>query len=142
MFKAILALLVVLAAVGGGGYYNYQRNAHLVADVEGSRPYKTLSDADFKQLLAAYEGELKRLKQGVAGSPGEASQVEAYDSSDVGGKAEGFAQYQRQNEHWKRERGRVMEEEHMLKELRREKQIRDRHLDDEWARIWLRVSTF
>ena len=142
MFKAVLAIVVLLAVVVGGGYYNYTRNAGLVADVEGPRPYKSLSDADFKKLLAAYEGELAHAKQGVANSPGEAAQIDSYDSSDVGGKAQGFASYQRQNERWKHERGRVMEQEHMVKELRTEKAIRDRHLDDDWARLWLRLTTF
>lgn len=142
MFKLVLAFVVLVAAVAGGGYWNYQRNAPLVAEVEGPRPYKTLSDADFKKLLAAYEGQLNRHKQGVSGTPGEAGGIDAHDSSDVGGKAQAFAQYQRQNERWKRERGQVMEDEHMVKELRREKAIRERGLDDPHARFWLRLTTF
>ena len=142
MFKAILAILVVLAAVAGGGYWNYNRNAGLVADAYKDRPYKTLSTPDVAKLLAAYEADAKRAKQGVAGSPGEASQIDAYDSSDVGGKAEAFAQYQRQNERWKQERGRAMEQQYMVEALRFEKSVRDRHLDDEHARLWLRLTTF
>ena len=142
MFKAVLALVVVLVALAGGGFWNYQRNAHLVADVEKPRPYGSLSDADFEQMLAAYEGEARRAKQGVANTPGEAAQIDAYGSSDLGGKAEGFESYQRQNERWKRERGRAMEQDFMVKELRAEKAIRDRGLDDPRKRFWLRLTTF
>ena len=142
MVKAFLLLLVLLVAAAGTGYWNYNRNAGLVADAYQERPYKTLSTADVTQLLAAYEKEAGRAKQGVMGAPGEASQIDAYDSSDVGGKAEAFAQYQRQNDHWKNERGKAMEQEFMVKGLRFEKSIRDRHLDDEKARFWLRLTTF
>jgi hypothetical protein len=142
MGKAFLAIVVLAALVGGGGYWNYQRNAHLVAEIEGPRPYGSLSDADFEQLLAAYELQAKHARAGVATTPGEAAQVDAYDRSDVGGRAEGFESYQRQNDKWKRERGHAMEQEAMVKELRKEKTIRDRGLDDPSARFWYRLTTF
>jgi hypothetical protein len=142
MFKALLALVVLAAVVAGGGYWNYQRNAYLVADVEVARPYGSLSDSDFKQLLAAYEAQAQRARGGVSNTPGEADQVDAYDSSDVGGRAQGFESFQRQNDKWKRERGHAMEEEAMVQALRKEKALRDRGLDDPAERFWLRLTTF
>ena len=142
MGKAILGILVLAVLLAGGGFWNYQRNAHLVADVEGVRPYKTLSDDDFAQLLAAYESQAKFARAGVANTPGDAAQVDAYGSSDVGGRAQGFESYQRQNEKWKRERGNAMEQEAMVAALRKEKSLRDRGLDDPKARFWLRLTTF
>ncbi len=142
MFKTILALLVLLIGVGGGGYYNYMRNAPMDADLHLPRPFGTFKTPDVAQLLAAYEKDLARLKGGVAKAPGGEGVIDRFDASDVGGKAQGFASFQRENERWKNARGQVFELEKTVKDLRLEKSIRDRGLDVERTRIWRRVSTF
>jgi hypothetical protein len=142
MFKVILALLIVGGALGGGAYYNYQRNAPMDADLAQPRPYKTISTEQVTELLKAYQSDVARVKGSVANAPGGAGAIDRADASDVGGKAKGFASFQRENERWKKERGQVFEQEKTLADLRFEKSIRDRKLDDEWTRIWNRVSTF
>ena len=49
---------------------------------------------------------------------------------------------ERENDRWKNQRGRVFEQEKTIADVRFEKSIRDRGLDDEWAIIWRRISTF
>ena len=142
MFKAILALLIVGVVLGGGAYYNYNSNVALDADLSKPRPYKTISTEQVGELLKAYQSDIARAKQSVAKAPGAAGAIDRADASDVGGKAKGFANFQRDNEHWKNERGQIFEQEKTLSDLRLEKSIRDRKLDDEWTRIWNRVSTF
>jgi hypothetical protein len=142
MWKAILFLMVLVVGVGGTGYYNYQRNAPMDADLHQPRPFRTLKSPDVAQLLAAYEKDLARLKGNVAQAPGGADVIDRFDSSDVGGKAQGFASFQRDNERWKNKRGQVFELETTITDLRLEKSIRDRGLDVERTRIWRRISTF
>lgn len=142
MVKAILALLVLGIALGGGGYYNYTRNAPLDADLNKPRPYKSLSTPDVAQLLSAYQADLNRLKGSVGTKPGGEGVIDRFDASDVGGKAQGFASFQRDNQRWKNARGQVFELEKTIADVRLEKSIRDRGLDVESARIWRRISTF
>ncbi len=142
MTKAILALLVLCIAISGAGYYNYSRNAPLEADLHKPRPYKSLSTPDIGKLLGAYQADLDRLKGTVGAKPGGEGVIDRFDASDVGGKAQGFASFQRENQRWKNARGQVFEIEKTLADLRLEKSIRDRGLDLDSTRIWLRISTF
>jgi len=142
MIKAILVLVVLVVGVVGGGYYNYTRNASMDADLQQPRPYKTLATPDVAKLLAAYEADAARQKGAVTSAPGGAGVIDRFDSSDVGGKAKGFASFQRDNERWKNARGKVFELEKTIGDLRREKSIRDRGLDVEQTRIWRRLTTF
>ena len=142
MLKLILALLVLVIGVGGGGYYNYTRNAPMDADLQLPRPYATVSTADVAKLLAAYEADLARAKGSVAKAPGGEGVIDRFGASDVGGKAQGFASFQHENQRWKNARGKVFELEKTIKDVRLEKSIRDRGLDIEQTRIWRRISTF
>ncbi len=142
MFKAFLLFAVLVIGVGGGAFYNYQRNAHLDADLHKPRPFSSLSTPDVAQLLAAYEKDVARLKGNVGKAPSGADVIDRFDASDVGGKAQGFASFQKNNERWKNARGHVFELEKTIADLRLEKSIRDRNLDDEQARIWRRLTTF
>jgi hypothetical protein len=139
--KTFLALMVLVIAVVGGGYYNYARNAHLDADLQKPRPFATLKTPDVAQLLSAYEKDVARLKGNVGNAPGGADVIDRFDSSDVGGKAQGFASFQKNNERWKNARGQVFELEKTINDLRFEKSIRDRGLDNEQTRIWRRLTT-
>lgn len=142
MLKVILALLVVGVALGGGAYYNYDRNVGMDADLGKPRPYKTITTEQVDELLKAYQKDVAHSKQAVAKAPGGANAIDRTDSSDLGGKAKGFANFQHENERWKNARGQIFEQEKTLADLKLEKSIRDRKLDDEWTRIWNRVSTF
>ena len=142
MWKAILFLVVLVIGVGGGGYYNYHRNAPMDADLQKPRPFSSLATPDVAQLLSADEQDLARAKGHVGKAPGGADVIDSFDSSDVGGKAQGFASFQKNNERWKNQRGQLFELEKTIADLRLEKSIRDRGLDDEQTRIWRRISTF
>lgn len=139
--KTFLALMILVIAVVGGGYYNYKRNAHLEADLQQPRPFATLKTADLTQLLAAYEKDVARLRANVGTAPGGADVIDRFDASDVGGKAQGFASFQKDNQRWKNARGQVFELEKTITDLRFEKSIRDRGLDNEKTRIWRRLTT-
>jgi hypothetical protein len=142
MFKYVLLLLVLVAGAAGGLYWNYQRNAPMVADLSKPRPYAKFSTADLTKLIAAYQGEVKRKKARVAAAPGGEEAIARKGESDVGGKAEAFENFQRENERWKAQRGAVMEEEVELQALMFEKSIRDRHLDDDEYVFKARLLTF
>jgi hypothetical protein len=141
MFKAFLALVVLVIAVVGGGYYNYSRNAPMDADLLQPRPFATLKTPDVAQLLSAYEKDVARIRGSIAKAPGGAEVIDRFDSSDVGGKAQGFANFQKDNQRWKNARGQVFELEKTIKDLRFEKSIRDRGLDVEKTRIMRRLTT-
>lgn len=142
MGKVLLLLLVLVAATAGGLYHNYNRNAYLIADLQKPRPYAKVATADLGKLIHAYESEIKQRKARVAAAPSGAESIERRDASDVGGKADAFAGFQRENERWKAQRGQVMEQEVELKQLLFEKTIRDRHLDDPEYVFKQRLLTF
>jgi hypothetical protein len=61
---------VLLAALGGAGAWNYNRN--LRAEEAEPRPYRGYTDADLAALLEAYEGELEGLRGRSGGAGGAA----------------------------------------------------------------------
>ncbi len=142
MGKLLLALIVLVGAAAGGLYYNYNRNAYMEADLHQPRPYAQVSTSDLGKLIAAYQSEIKQKKARVAAAPSGSDAIERRDASDIGGKADAFAGFQRENERWKAQRGRVMEQEVELKQLLFEKTIRDRHLDDPQFVFKKRLLTF
>jgi hypothetical protein len=142
MGKAILLLLVLVAALVGAGYWNYNRNAGIEADLHKPRPFANISTPDLVKLIAAYEGEAKRAKARIAAAPGGEEAISQKDDSDVSGKAEAFANFQRNNEAWKAQRGAAMEKQVELEQLKFEKSIRDRHLDDPKEVFRQRLLTF
>jgi hypothetical protein len=142
MGKLVLLLLVLVVGAAGGLYWNYQRNAAMTADLAKPRPYAKMSTPDLTKLIAAYQGEIKRKKAHVAAAPSGQDAIDRKGESDVGGKADAFANFQRENERWKAQRGAVMEEEVELQALMFEKSIRDRHLDDPQYVLKQRLLTF
>ncbi|HTO07121.1 MAG TPA: hypothetical protein VMR86_08690 [Myxococcota bacterium] len=142
MVKLVLLFVVLVAAAGGGLYWNYNRNAGMEADLHKPRPFANLSTPDLVKLIAAYEAETKRAKARVAAAPGGEDAIDRKGESDVGGKAEAFAAFQRQNEAWKAQRGAAMEHQVELEQLKFEKTIRDRHLDDPTEVFKRRLLTF
>ena len=142
MGKALLLLLVLVVAVAGGAYYNYNRNAGLAADLDKPRPYANVATPDLVKLIQNYQLEIQRAKGRTSAAPAGEDAIDRRDSSDVGGKADAFASFQRENERWKARRGEVMEQEAELKNLLFEKSIRDRHLDDPSYVLKARLLTF
>jgi hypothetical protein len=142
MVKALLLFVVLVVGVVGFGFYNYNRNAGIEADLHKPRPYAQYSTADIAKLVAAYQADVKQSKARVASAPSGSSAIDRKDSSDVEGKADAFAGFQRENERWKEQRGHVMEQESELQKLLFEKSIRDRHLDDPVFVFKARLLTF
>ena len=142
MGKVLLGLLVLVGACVGGLVYNYNRNAPMEADLHQPRPYANVSTADLGKLIQAYQADIKSKKARVAAAPMGSDSIDRRDASDLGGKADAFAGFQRENERWKEQRGRVMEQEAELKQLLFEKSIRDRHLDDPKYLFKQRLLTF
>ena len=66
MWKLIVTL--ILLAVPGLGYYNYQRNAHLDQELE-NRTFDGLSEPDLRALEGAYSAELEQLRTRIADAP-------------------------------------------------------------------------
>lgn len=66
MARRLALLAVLLAALGGGGFWNYQRN--LVREEAEAGPYHAYSDDQLAALRKAYEGEIAAHRQRYAAS--------------------------------------------------------------------------
>ncbi len=141
MFKYVFVLIVLVVGLAGAGYYNYQRNEGMDSDLRENRPYRAVPNEDLAKIIASTQRDIARRKGGIASAPQGASNIDATDSSDVGGRANAFAGFQRENEQWKNKRAAVMEQEALLKELMHEKELRAKDLDP-MSRIKRRVLTF
>ena len=141
MGKYLFGLFVLVVALAGGGYYNYNRNAGMDADRMEKRPYRDVPTAALLQTSASTKKDIARAKGRVASAPSGASAIDRTDASDNGARARAFEDFQHTNDAWKNQRGAVMEQEAVLKELEHEKALRDKDVDD-WTRIKRRVLTF
>ena len=142
MGKVLIALLVVVATVGIGGFVNYQRNAPLDAELQ-NRPYGTISDADLAALIAAYEGEKTGLENRLKGYSKDRTRVmNGLAPADLQGKLTAFDSFQRKNESWRETNRAKLGHEIELEKLQKEKNIRDRGLHIERNRIIRRITTF
>jgi hypothetical protein len=142
MIRILLVLVVLCAALGGAGYWNYQRNEHLDQDLQ-NRPYRTLKDRDLALLEQAYRDELasftKKLQkqsQRLGGGDGK------YAASDLQGKIEGFGKAQASAGRVRDTQLEVAERQVGVEHIEREKRIRAAGLDQEWNRIKRRLLTF
>jgi len=142
MGKVVLLLLVVVVGGAGGLYWNYNRNVGMEADLHKPRPFAKVSTPDLLKLIEAYQLETKRAKARVAAAPAGEDAIARKDASDLSGKADAFAAFQRENERWKAQRGNAMEHDAELQQLQFEKSIRDRHLDDPAYVFKQRLLTF
>jgi len=138
-------VLVLAAAAGGLGYWNYQRNAHLDApEQREKRPYESLSDSEVEMLLAAYQSEKQKLEQQLALVAQRQDPMQGYSPEDLSGKLQAFDKVQRNTEQWKRTNRQMLEQVVEIERLQKEQLTRAQGgaSNDEWARIWRRVSTF
>ena len=141
MFKYVFVLIVLVVGLGGAGYYNYQRNEGMDADLNENRPYRAVPSAELAKIIASTQKDIARKRGSIDSAPHGASAIDAKDASDLGGRADAFARFQRENERWKDKRGAVMEQEALLKQLVHERELRAKDLDP-MSRIKRRVLTF
>lgn len=59
--RRVVQLLALLAALGGVGFWNYQRN--VAKEAAEPRPLRGYAEADLVSLAAAYEAEIAVLEQ-------------------------------------------------------------------------------
>lgn len=62
--RRIVQLLALLAVLGAGGAWNYQRN--VAKEAAEPRPYRGYADADLVSLKGAYEAEITALERRYA----------------------------------------------------------------------------
>jgi hypothetical protein len=62
--RRIVQLLAVLAVLGAGGWWNYQRN--LAKEAAEPRPFRGYAEADLVSLQGAYEAEIASLERRYA----------------------------------------------------------------------------
>lgn len=94
--KRLFPLLVVLAALGAGGWWNYQRN--LAKENLEPRPFRAYAEGDLAALAGAYETEIAGLtrryeaqKSSQAPAPGSGQllgeQVRDFERASARGRA-------------------------------------------------------
>jgi len=140
MGKFLLVLVLLAGAVAGGGYWNYQRNAYLDEELE-DRPYAKLSLEEIDMLIEAYQIEKQKYERQLALVSQRQDPMERYSDEDLSGKLEGFDRVQRNSSQWKAVQRQMLDQEVEIDRLEREKSLRATTTDDEWNRIWRRVTT-
>jgi hypothetical protein len=137
--RALVVAVVLLLAVGGGGFVNYQRNAPLDRDLE-FRPYKGLSDTDLAALRDAYVKSVGQMESSL-GNPDDGV-FRKVKPGDFQGKVQAFERFQKENERWKEGHRAALENKATIDAIQREQGIRKQGLDDPWKRILRRATTF
>ena len=141
MGKFFLALFVLVLLLGGGGYYNYHRNAGLDQEL-AVRPHKGLSTPDLEALAAAYRSEIDNDRMLVGERPQGTELMNGLKAGDYDSKVKSFEKFQGYNNQWKAARRNMAERQVALEEVEKELSIRARGLHQEHTRIWRRISTF
>lgn len=139
--KVAAVLIVLVGALGAGGYYNYQRNAHLDEELE-QRQYATLDREQVQQLLDAYRADLESVQRRAARASDGSDQMQGHKAADFEGRVKSFDRFQQENRQWKTLRGEAWERQATIEALEHELRIRDAGLDQEWNRIRRRVLHF
>lgn len=116
----VALLAVLLAALAGGGAYNYRRN--LAEEDKVPRPYRSYATADLDALIEAYEQEIESLEGRY-----QAQRRSAGSVKDTAFIDDGIREYERVRRSSSRSRAlgaEISKQGATLEELRREKQIR------------------
>ena len=135
--KTFGLILVVLVALVGAAWFNYERNAPLDKDLE-FRPYAGLSDKDLASLVDAYNIDIVEKTQELGEGPDDSGVVRSAPS-DFGGKLQAFERFQAENARWKAGHRAAVEGKVIVDRLVKERAIRDAGLHQEWRRILRRV---
>jgi hypothetical protein len=142
MAKFFAVLMGLIVAVAIGGYYNYQRNAHLDKELE-NRAYASLSDPDLDALISAHTTERDQMRATLGGGKADPTRVMyGFAPSDLKGKVQAFDHFQRRNSRLKELNRIALQHQVVIEALQREQSIRERGLDQESTRIIRRVTTF
>ena len=143
MLRFFWTLLILVAALSGAAYWNYQRNAPLDRDLEQRRPFRTLSEKDLSALEQAYRDELAGHRQKLElYTQASSSSGGSYAPSDLQGRIDGFSKAQAGASRMRDLQLTVREREVELEQIARERQIRSTGMDQPWKRIKRRVLTF
>ncbi len=137
--KALFALLVLCAALLGGGFLNYQRNAGLDKDLQ-FRPYAGYSDRDLDAMRRAYEQQAAQMRGGLGEV--DQSRIARTKPSDYQTKLREFERFQQENERWKEGHREMLGTQVVAEAIRKEQEIRRAGLDNPWKRILRRATTF
>jgi hypothetical protein len=132
-------VVVVLALLGGGGFLNYQRNAHLDKDTE-FRPLKTYTDEQLAQLIEAHRENVVRLHRNAGAAP--SMSTSGVHASDLEAKIEAFDRFERLNSAWKDKHALALQEQVRVEAIEREQKLRRAGLHKPWRRVLRRVITF
>lgn len=136
--RGLTLVALLLAGLGGGGAWNYQRNAYLDRDLE-FRPFAVYTVEQIQQLIEAHRQEGARLMRRSGQAPDGVAALSREDPSDLGGKARAFDRFQQAHAKWRERRGQAIEEQARIEGLEKELEIRRAGLDREWRRILRRV---
>ncbi len=139
--KTFIVFLLLVIGMGGLGFANYKRNAHLEEGTK-PRPYKSFSDADLDALIEAYSGQRDGLANRLKGSGDRTKIMDGYAPSDFAGKLEAFEQFQRKNESWRDTNRSRLEMVVELERLEFETAFRRQRKEDPWTPIFRRIFTF
>lgn len=134
-------LLLVLVALAGVGFYNYQRNAGLDREL-ANRPHAGISTSDLDVLYQAHKAELEKLERKLAVQSDGTKEVGNYAPSDFKGKVQGFDRFQTRNKAWKEVYREKLDQELALEGIEKERALRRQGLDRRWVQVWRRATTF
>lgn len=122
MNRLVLAALVLLAVVGAGGF-NYHRNASS-EQAKAPRLYRSYGDADLAALIEAYEHETEVAQARYDGTRSALRQGRG--SVHLGDRVRDFERAQAQGRKSRGLTGELAQREAVLRELRREQELRER----------------
>ena len=139
--KTFIVFLLLVIALGGLAFANYERNAELEEGTE-PRPYRGFSDADIDTLIEAYSAQRDGLANKLKGSGDRTKVMDGYAPADFAGKLDAFEDFQHKNEAWRDTNRSRLEMIVDLEKLEFEQKIRRQRKEDPWTPIFRRVFTF
>jgi hypothetical protein len=115
--SGLLLILVLLGAVGGVGYWNYQKN--LAAESSEPRPFRGYATADLDKMIAAQKAEIARLRPTV--EQAQLSRSEARGNGFIGDQIKEFERVHRQSTRTRELSGQLTDLEIVQQQLEKER---------------------